>query len=377
MERGASAQAQPPKPAEPKPAPAKTAPADTAKSPPAKAPEKAPEPEKAAEPAPEPAAEDENPAAKFNLAHDLRKAYNNQSRQLKALQAELTQLQDRSKSPETNEQASVLVEENRQLKKRLEDYDQEMRYMDYTRSQEFKDKFETPLQNALADAYDEVREFAVQNEDGTVRTATEADLNRILNAAPEQVRSLARDAFGDYAPDVLNIYRKIRDIRRGADREAKRFREEAKTRESQRVAKEVQDRETQEKLWQKANTEVVTKYPQYFGKVDGDDELNAALQKGYETVKLAHDPSLPIEERTERRAIMLHKAAGFSAMQVRLKRATDRIAELEGIVAEYEKSEPGEGKTPGTAGDGHPSNGAPSDYESVDDALGKMPRVAS
>lgn len=269
------------------------------------------------------------------------------------------------------------MEENRQLKKRMEEIDQDMRYLDYTRSQEFKDKFEKPLQNALADAYEEIKEFGVQQEDGTVRVATERDFNEILAATPEQVRRLAKDKFGEYANDVLAMRRRVVDIRRAADRESSKYREESKTRESQRLAKEVQDRELQDKLWQKANSEVVTKYPQYFGKVEGDEELNTALQKGYELVKLAHDPNLSLEERIERRAVGLHKQAAFGAMQIRLKRALDRTKELEAIVAEYEKSEPGEGKVPSTSGETRPTNGAPEGYEDIDSAIGRMPKIAA
>lgn len=384
LERG-SKPAAPAKPPEKPAAPAK--PATEAKTTPAqKPPEKASEkpvapakpeekPAEAAattkpEEAGEPAAE-ADPTAHIHLAPDLRKELRRQFKENSSLKTEVQQLREQVKKPDT-QQTTALVEENKRLKDRLNEIDQELRYVEYTKSNEFKERFEKPFQDALADAYEEITEFPVTDSEGNTRAATSKDFNTLLDAPKETVRKLAQDMFGDYAQDALAMRRKLIDLRRSADREAKRYRDEAKTRETERLTKQVEERETVEKLWKRSIEQVVEKFPQYFAPVEGDAELNEALEKGYAVVDKAHDPKLPREERIERMAVARAKAAAFPAMQLRNKRLADRVKELEGYLAEYEKSEPGEGSRP-TNGEPHGGEpGMPEGYVSAEDAIDEL-----
>lgn len=281
-----------------------------------------------------------DPTAKYQLAHDLRKAFRKLHKEHDALKSETAQLRARSQAKPDE----ALSGEVKKLRDQLSAAETELRYLDYTKSQEFKDKFEKPYQDAFSDAVEEVRELRVTNADGQSRPATEADFQRILAADHQEVRELANGMFGEYANDVLALRRKLIDMNRNANREAKRYREGAAEREKARAVKQQEEREGLEKLWKSKVAEVGERYKQFFGEVDGDDEYNESLRDGYKRVDSANSPDLPLEEKVTRLAVVRHKAAAFGAQVLLNKRLQARVTELEEALKEYEKSIPAGGK---------------------------------
>ncbi len=296
------------------------------------APEKKPEP---GEP------EGPDPTAKFVTAHDLRKEYRRLHKSLQEREGELTSLRSKAESSPVH---AAIMEENKAMKKRLEEVEGELRYVDYTKSAEFKEKFERPYQEAYGDALEEVKELRVNLDDGSTRPATEADFQRIITAETQDVRKLANDLFGEAANDVLAARRRLIELNRNANRESKKYREQAAERERQKTLKTAEEKENMERLWNKANDSIKEKYPEYFGHVEGDDEYNKELDAGYAIVDKAHQPNLPLEEKVARLAALRHRAAAFRAQVLLTKRQKERIAELEKVVQEYEESAPAGGK---------------------------------
>lgn len=345
----------------PAPKPEKPAPKPAADSRPATEP--APKPPGAKEPPPKPEADktpekkdtpaldkaldepgdEPDPTAQFKTAHDLRKAYRKLHKEVvPTLEREVAEL--RSKVESGTPAATAAMEEAKSLRKRLEEVETELRYVDYTKSAEFKEKFEKPYQDAYDDAVEEVKELRVNLPDGNTRAATAQDFQRILQADQQDVRALATELFGDAAQDVLSARRRLIELNRTANRESKRYREQAAEREKQRTLKAAEEKEGMERMWKKSVADVAEKYPQFFGKIEGDEEYNKTLETGYANVDRAHDPKIPMDEKIARMAVLRHKAAAFGAQVLALKRAKERISELEGVVAEYEKSAPGAGK---------------------------------
>lgn len=300
---------------------------------------------KTAEPGPETTEPPDNgepdPTAKFATAHDLRKDWRRLHRQLQDKDLELTSLKERIKTE--TPASSAALEENKALKKRNEELETEIRYHDYAKSKEFKDKFEKPYNDAYAEAIQDVQELEVFLPDGQTRPATEHDFARILKADKQEVRKLAKEMFGDAADDVLSARRKLIDLNRTANKESERYREEAAERDRQKALKSAEERENTERLWNKALSTVKEKYQEYFGHIEGDDEYNKALDEGYAIVDKAHAPGLSLEEKVARLAAARHKAGAFKAQVLLNKRLKDRVAELEQVVAGYEKSAPGTG----------------------------------
>lgn len=344
--------------AEPEPAQPREKPTPEAKTPESKEPEASP-----SEP---------DPTAKFTTAHDLRKDWRRLHRVVQDKDLELNKLREQlEKRAPVNEAA---LEENKTLKKRLEEAETELRYMDFTKSQKYKEDYEKPYQVAYESAIEEVQELWVNNEDGTTRPATAQDFQRILNASQQDVRALATKMFGEAANDVLVARRGLVELTRKANREAKEYREQATERERQRTLQAAEQRQQAETLWNKASEMLREKYPDFFKPIEGDEEYNKELEAGYATVDKAYAQGLTIEEMAARRAAVRHRAAAFRAQVLINRRLKTRVKELEGVVAEYEKSVPGEGKSGGEqrvapAGDGYKS------AEEEIDALAAMDRT--
>lgn len=289
------------------------------------------------------AAELEDDTKQFKTAHDLRKDW----RRLKTLaeerERELSELRVKAESSKKTPDP-VILEENKTLKKRLEEVETELRYVDFTKSQEFRDKFEKPYQDAYDDAIEEVKEFQVLTPDGGVRPATAQDFQRILQADTTEVRKLASDLFGESANDVLVMRRRLIEMNRNAQREAKRYREEAGKREQEKAIKAAEQQEGLKKLWESHSAAIAEKYPDYFAHIEGDDEYNKELDAGYATVDKAQDPKIPVTEKVERLAALRHRAAAFRAQVLVNRRLKARVAELEEVVKGYEESAPKAGK---------------------------------
>lgn len=309
-----------------------------------------------------------DPSAQFKTAHDLRKDWRRKKERLEAVERENAELRAKSSKPTPD---STVLEENKTLKKRLEEYEIELRYQDYTKSEEFKEKHEKPYQRAFDRAVDEVKELYVNLDDGSSRPATEKDFERVLNADKTEVKALANKLFGDDARDVLDLRRKLIDMNRAATEDAKNYRENASKRELERANKKLESEAQLKRLWEKANEEIPEKFPQYFKPIDGDDEYNAALKQGYEIIDAAHDPNLPIEEKVARLAGARHRAAGYRAQVLLRKRAEARVKELEEVVKGYEESAPkgGAGRGEGTRVTGGESNGEIPDIAAEIDAI--------
>jgi hypothetical protein len=306
-----------------------------------------------------------DPTAKFTTAHDLRKDWRRLHRALQDKDLELNQLKEKvEKSPVT----TAALEENKTLKKRLDEVEGELRYLDYTKSQDFKDKYEKPYQDAYGDAIEEVKELWVSTDDGNSRPATPGDFQKIMAADQQDVRALAAKLFGEASSDVLALRRKLVEMNKNANRESKRYREEAGERERQRTLKQSEEKSQLEGLWNKAVSTIEERYPEYFKPIEGDEEYNRELKAGYETVNKAHTPNLPMEEKIARLAALRHRAAAFRAQVFVNKRLKARVAELEGVVADYEKSAPTGGS--GSSEASRTSNG--SDHESAEAEIDRL-----
>lgn len=333
----------------------------------AKPPEKAPAPkpaEKAPETAAEPEGADPDPSQKFQLAHDLRKAYRELYKKNEQQTKELTEYKSRTRNGDDPEK-KVLLEQTQAMKKRLEEVEGELRYLDYTKSDEFKTKFEKPFRDAYADVAEEIKEYWVSTPDGE-RAATPGDFDKIFEAPPQEVRKMAKELFGDSAEDVLSMRRKLVDLRKNADREAKRYREEAADREKRTVTEKAEAEMRARKLWNEANEEIVKRFPQWFGEVEGDDEINQALKDGYSYIDRQTSSDLKMEDRITANAAIRHRAAAFKPMLIRQKRLEARVAELTEALKAYEQSEPGEGSRTGTDAD-RLSKGAPEFVSAADE----------
>lgn len=344
---------------------------------PAKPPEKKEEVDEAspdddqAEPIQKP--ENEAPVKPVKAA-DLRTAYEGLKKKVKEdYEPKVAKLEARIKELESSgpDKLNPVVEELTQKKKRLEELENEIRYVKYEKSEEFQEKYEKPYLEAWKKASADLGELTVETEDGETRPATTADLIHLANLPLGEARAQARIMFGDAADDVMAHRRVIRELSQAQTKALEDAKKNASEREKQLESQRQVEYQQTIKLWDESNKALAQKFPKWFAKVEGDTEGNTLLDRGFSLAdlhflgekgltpeqiemlpqqfrdKLKTAGKLDVKDRVALDALLRHKIASHSRLALNLKKANSRIEELEKSLAEYEKSEPPAGKTGG------------------------------
>lgn len=235
--------------------------------------------------------------------------------------------------------------------KELED---EIRFVNYSKSSEFKEKYEEPYKRAWQSAMAELGELHVTDSSGQSRQVTTEDILQLVTLPLDKAREVADEVFGKFADDVMAHRKEIKRLweaqstalqdakKNGAERE-KEFSERV-----QRSAKEIRDTVTTK--WTEANEAFLKdeKFGKFFTPREGDANGNERLQKGFALVDKAwhenpSDPKLTPEEReavVKRHAAVRHRAAAFGRLVYDLEQANSRISELQKELEDIKKSVP-------------------------------------
>ncbi len=237
------------------------------------------------------------------------------------------------------------------IEKRNTELEEEIRYHNFAKSQEFADKYQKPYEEAWAAASQELAELDVLNEDGTpARKAVPKDLLALANMPLGEARKAANQMFGDSADDVMAHRRKIQEMSKAQAkalddaRKTATDRTERSSATQQAVLKEVTE------TWTRANAEVAAKLDILKPK-EGDDEWNGKLDAATKLIDEAFsvnaaDPSLTPEQRTA--AIKKHVAArnraiAYSPLMLEVKRLRAQLAERDEKLKAYEGTAPNGG----------------------------------
>ena len=237
---------------------------------------------------------------------------------------------------------------------RAKELEEEIRYVNYQKSQEFQEKHQKPFQRALKSAMDELKEITITNEIGETRTVEPGDVLELVTMTMPKAREAAKNMFGDFADDVMahrNTLKQLFDKQTSALEEARKN-GEARERE-QRELFERQSTEFQKfvsEAWKSANEEALQheQYGKLFQPVEGDDEGNERLKKGYELVDKAFaespsDPNLTTEQRIgviKRHAAVRHRAAAFGRLRYQNDKLAKEVSDLKTKLKQYETSTP-------------------------------------
>lgn len=241
--------------------------------------------------------------------------------------------------------------------KRAQELEEHIRFVDYTKSEEFRKKYAEPYEAAWKRAGKDLREIQVLNpETNQYRDATMDDLYALVSMPLGEARKVAKTLFGDFADDVMNHRKSIKELMDAQNSALKEAREKGAERE--KAAKEMQALEKQRiddflaKTYTEENEAVTAheKIGRFFKVEEGDEESKAALERGYAIVDEAFraNPSAPgLTEEQRHKAVQLHvalrnRAAAFG-------RLTAMVAKLESEKAALMKKLEGyQGSTPST-----------------------------
>lgn len=267
-------------------------------------------------------------------------------------EARIAELTGGQKNEEQRKAEAAQIEA---MKRRAMELEDEIRYVNYSKSAEFQQKYQEPYNKAWQRAMSELSEISVQDPStGETRAVEAGDMLQLVNMPLGQARDVAEQMFGKFADDVMTHRKEIRSLyeaQAAALDEAKKM---GATREQMRMAQFQEFQQKTAKLvgevWQKANDSAVKdeKFGKYFNPVEGDDEGNAKLEKGYALVDKAFSenpfaPNLKPEERQaiiRRHAAVRNRAAAFGRLTTQVEKAQARIAELERELKQYKGSEP-------------------------------------
>lgn len=349
----AAAPAAPPTPSKPGSAKEKVFSAFRAKaeaSEAAAAPAAQPDPKAAtpAAPAPKEGADDPPPAdlppEKKTSPWKLVKEKEAKIKELEARAAELDKLKitpERQKAIDAIEARAKALEE-------------EIRFVDYTKSEDYKVNYEQPYQAAWTRALEDLNELTISGPDGAERPINPSDIVDLISMPLQQARAKAVELFGDFANDVMQHRKEIKQLAekqnaavedartKGVERD--KLRQQEFEQRSATMNTEIMD------SWTKANEKALTseKYGTFFKPVDGDQEGNQRLAKGFELADRAfsenpRNPHLTAEQRSgiiERHAAVRNRCAAFGRLVYQNNQAQTRIKELETQLGTYKQAEP-------------------------------------
>lgn len=299
-----------------------------------------------------------------------------------ALQKEIADLRSQI-TPETDRKS--LQERIEKAEKSYKELADEIRYVNYEKSPEFADQFHKPYEAAFRRALEDLSEVAVKDEaTGVDRRLSGDDLAQIAFMSFAQAKEVTNRLFPDFANDIMSARKDIRQAWEKRQTALKEWREKGSEREQQAIEQYQRTRQEVEaqirQTWEKANAEVAANehHGIYFKPVEGDEEWNKRLAKGFELVDASYaenpaNPQLTPEQRAQvvrRHAAVRARAAGWGALRYRNQKLNERIAELEKELSAFKST------TPATTGTESAPDEAPTSGRAMDRLAESLRKLA-
>lgn len=346
-----------PKPAEPAPAPApQPTPAATKPSAPTEF-DDIPKP--AVKPAAKPPAPQKQEAPKTQAEpgslKELRTNYETTKRERDEYAAKVKALEEARESGTKREVEKARAELSAEIekhKKRAEEMETEVKYLDYTRSSEFKETYHAPLVAAWKAAIDDIRGAVITDDDGTERPGTPDDIKALVGMSTIEAARKANELFGAAGAEMMAHRRAILDRITAKERALEEWRTKGSEREAQRQRETEEGHSKVVGMWESTMKDLTESNRDLFGDDEADAEGNELLKKADAIVRLAFTgeglkDGLTADQRrelvTKAQANVAIRARAFGRERLRSMRLQEKVADLEAKLAEYQKSEPGGG----------------------------------
>jgi hypothetical protein len=297
-------------------------------------------------------------------APELRKAYETIKAEHATLKKEFENFKTAAATPKEDPEKKALQEKLSATEKRLGELDETLRFTNYERSQEFKDKYQKPFEDAYVAgrrkvATLDIEERAIEVEDPATgektkkviqeaRPATEADFDRLMSVTDDrEARKMAKQMFGADAPIAMAMREKVTELNQAGHAALEDYKKNGAAREKQAQELTTKQKAEINSAWTQLNKSIIEKYPHLFAPVEGDDEGNELLQKGFAFVDRAFGEEamkLSPQELVKIHSQIRNRAAAFGRQVYVNKKQAARIKELEGQIKALEESGPGAGE---------------------------------
>ena len=288
--------------------------------------------------------------------------------------SELERARSEGTRKEVEEATKSLKAEMDSIRKNAEELDTEVRYLNYTRSGEYKQKYETPLREAWQTALGDIDGIRVTDADGTERDASHHDIMAILNVPFAKAAIIAQEMFVAAAPEIMTHRRRLLELTQSRDKSIAEWKEKGAQREVER-SKQVEGRQSRSReLFESQFLDYEKSHPQLFGREDGDDDGNKLLDESDRLIRIALkgegvDADMGYDDKvdliTKAQAQVALRARAYGRERLRVIRLQQKVAELEKKVGKVRSSEPGQGEGTSTA-----TRMAP---KSAEDAIDELP----
>jgi len=359
MDTGKPAAPAAPAPADP-PAPAKPAEPPAPAKPAAKA-DPAP-----AEPAPKPGEEPDWSKApqKWHKIYEDHKAKTTGT--IRSLEEKVKALEGkRVEAPGDAAKIAAYEKQIEDIRKEALTTKQRLAEVDYTKSDEYREKFTDRAQRIWTKAVQLVKQLKVTDSEGNQRPATQDDFESI-RTAPEHLRSFkAKELFGeDIDPNAITKYADAIDqVREEADLAVARHAQTIEQTTTQRAAEARKGQESYQTQYQSALKAIQDNpdYGTWFKPDENDPEASKLLQDGFDEIEkvTAALNEMPTDAQAAYAAVFRARAAAMPRLLV----AHNRVkAELEAVKTELAKLR---GKDPGNIGKGGGEAPSPSGPQGI------------
>lgn len=287
----------------------------------------------------------------------LKKVYQEKKRELHDTKTKLTAAETRLKELEAKaselSNLSAIQEKLTATEKRAQDLEQQIKFVDYEKSPEYKEKYYAPFLDAYQAGRTKVaslktREVKDPNTEEVIqprRQATEEDFDNIMRIQDDGEAAEAADhLFGPLSNLVIYHREKVMELNRARVKAIEDYKAKGGEREKQTAAQISALQEKVKNTFQASVQAGVEKYPQWFKAEEGDEDGKAALEKGMLNADTIFSNSkLDPETAAQRHAAFRNMAGAFPYVALKLHRAEAKIAELEKELGEFKKSELGGG----------------------------------
>jgi len=310
---------------------------------------------------PAPAAKPEPSKPEPTSIKQFREQYEMTKKERDDFAAKVTEL-ERAKSEgtrkEVEEATKALKAEMDSIRKNAEELDTEVRYLNYTRSGEYKQKYEAPLREAWQTALGDIEGIRVTDEDGTERDASHQDIMVLLNVPVAKAAIIAQETFGAAAPEMMAHRRKILELTQSRDKSISEWKEKGAQREVEK-SKLVETRQSRSReLFESQFADYEKTHAQLFGREEGDEDGNKLLDESDRLIRIALkgegvDADMGYDDKvdliTKAQAQVALRARAYGRERLRVIRLQQKVAELEKKVGKVRSSEPGQGEGTSTA----------------------------
>jgi hypothetical protein len=313
----------------------------------------------------------------------LRSAYEKLKAEHNSLRAEHEKI--KTAKPAEDPEKKTLVEALEARNKRLQELEQQLSFKAYEESQDYKDKYQKPFEQAFVAGRAKIAGLKViERKDldtGDVlqasRQATSDDFDSIMRISDDDTAAgEAERLFGSKAAMVLFHRERVQELASQARNAISEHRATAAERTKADMEKQALEKarmtehqKTVSETFHAARNAIAEADPEILKPVEGDDEGNRALEIGSAVTALAFGTATPeqiemLPEKLKSKVVngrlppievaklhgeVFQRAAGYGRLKKKFEAVTKKTQELEKRVAELVGGGPGSGETGGEA----------------------------